>query len=110
MNILATLATHIEMTDAIRNYVQEKLMSLEKFCERYQPCEISSEVGKTSEHHQKGKIFRAEFMITIPGTTLRAEAIEEDLYAAIDIAKDELKRQLIEHKERLDDKHKENQG
>ncbi len=92
----------MEMTEAISNYVQEKLMSLEKFCERYSTCEVSAEVGKTSEHHQKGKIFRAEFMMTIPGVTLRAEAIEEDLYAAIDVAKDDLKRQLIAHKEKLD--------
>ncbi len=102
MNILETLATHMEMTEAISNYVHEKLMSLEKFCERYSTCEVSAEVGKTSEHHQKGKIFRAEFMMTIPGVTLRAEAIEEDLYAAIDAAKDDLKRQLIAHKEKLD--------
>ncbi|HCC83256.1 TPA: ribosome-associated translation inhibitor RaiA [Candidatus Uhrbacteria bacterium] len=104
MNILSTLATHMEMTEAIKNYVQEKLMSLEKFTERYSTCEVSAEVGKTSEHHQKGKIFRAEFMMTIPGVTLRAEAVEEDLYAAIDAAKDDLKRQLIEHKERLDER------
>lgn len=103
MRIIEIVATHIELTDAIRLYVEEKLGSLEKFCERYSPCDVAVEVGKTSEHHNKGKIFRAEFTVTIPGTTLRVECVEEDLYAAIDIAKDDLKRQLIAHKEKMSD-------
>ncbi len=100
MRIVEILATSMEMTDAIRVHVEEKLGSLEKFCENYSPCDVRAEVGKTSEHHQKGKIWRAEFTVTIPGASLRAESIEEDLYAAIDAAKDDLKRQLIAFKEK----------
>lgn len=100
MRIVEILATFMEMTDAIRAHVEEKLSSLEKFCENYSPCDVRVEVGKTSEHHQKGKIWRAEFMMTIPGASLRAESVEEDLYAAIDAAKDDLKRQLIAFKEK----------
>lgn len=101
MRITEMLATYIDMTDAIRDYVEKKLGGLEKFCESYSPCDIRVEVGKTSEHHNKGKIFRAEYTMTIPGASLRAEAVEEDLYAAIDVAKDELKRQIIAHKEKM---------
>lgn len=90
----------MDMTDAIRDYVEKKIGSLEKLCEGYSPCDVRVEVGKTSEHHQKGKIWRAELMMSIPGASLRAEAVEEDLYAAIDRAKDDLKRQLVEHKEK----------
>lgn len=104
MRITEITSTNLELTDAIRSYVETKLASLDKFCERYSPCDVAVEVGKTSEHHNKGKIFRAEYTMTIPGTSLRAEAVEEDLYAAIDIAKDDLKRQLVEHKERLTDR------
>lgn len=100
MRITEMLATSMEMTDAIRGYVEEKVGSLEKFCENYSPCDVRVEVGKTSEHHQKGKIWRAEMMLTIPGATLRAECIEEDLYAAIDAVKDDMKRQLIDVKEK----------
>lgn len=100
MRITEILATHVEMTSAIRGYVEEKIGSLEKFCEKYSPCDVRAEVGKTSEHHQKGKVWRAEFMMTIPGASLRAESVEEDLYAAIDAAKDDLKRQLIAFKEK----------
>lgn len=100
MRITEIFASHMDMTDAIRNYVEEKLGSLEKFCVNYDPCDVRVEVEKTSEHHNKGKIFRAEFTMNVPGKTLRVEVVEEDLYAAIDIAKDQLKQQLIEHKER----------
>ena len=45
--------------------------------------------------------------LEIPGKMLRAEEVREDLYEAIDTAKDELRRQLIDYKERLQDQHKE---
>lgn len=100
MRITEMFGKYIELTDAIRSYTETKLGMLEKFCEGYSPCDVRVEVGKTSEHHNKGKIWRAEYTLTIPGTSLRAEATEEDLYAAIDRAKDLLKEQLLEYKKR----------
>lgn len=100
MRITNTVAKNLEMTEAIRAYVEEKLMSLEKMCERYSPCDVAVEVGKTSEHHNKGEIYRAEANMTIPGGLLRAESTKDDLYAAIDDVKDQLKRQLVDRKER----------
>ncbi len=100
MRITNLLTKNMEMTAAIQAYVEEKLMSLEKLCEKYSPCDVIAEVGKTSEHHQKGEIYRAEFNMTIPGAVLRAESTKDDLYAAIDDAKDQLKRQLVDRKER----------
>lgn len=99
MRITELLATHLEMTDAIRQYIEDKIAMLEKLCDGYSPCDVRVEVGKTGEHHNKGKIWRAECTLTIPGATLRAEAVEEDLYAAIDRVKDVLKQQLVDHKE-----------
>lgn len=90
----------MELTEAIKTYATERIMALEKFCERYSPCDVALEVGQTSKHHQKGDIFRAEATVAIPGATLRAESTKDDLYAAIDDVKDELKRQLIDRKER----------
>lgn len=100
MRIVEILATFMEMTDAMRGHVEEKVGSLEKFCENYSPCDVRVEIGKTNEHHQKGKIWRAELTMTIPGGSLRAESVQEDLYAAIDEAKNDLKRQLIDFKEK----------
>ena len=88
----------MELTDAIRIFVEEKLFALEKFCEGYSPCDIAVEVGKTTNGQHKGDIWKAEYMLTIPGHMFRVERITDDLYAAIDLAKDELKRQIIEYK------------
>jgi len=100
MNITEIKGTNMELTEAIRAYVVEKLDMLDKLTERYNPCVVAVDVGKTSNHHNKGEIFRAEFNMTIPGGMLRAECVKDDLYAAIDEAKDDLKRQLVDRKER----------
>lgn len=100
MRITEIKGTNMELTEAIKAYVEEKLMSLEKMCERYVPCDLAVEVGKTSNHHQKGDIYLAEVTMSIPGETLRAETEKDDLYAAIDQVKDDLKRQIVDRKER----------
>lgn len=100
MRITEIKATNMELTDAIREYVEKRLSSLAKMCERYSPCDVAVEVGKTTQHHQKGDVLFAEFNLTIPGEVLRATSTKDDLYAAIDDAKDQLKRQLVDRKER----------
>jgi len=104
MNIVSLKATNMDMTDAIREYVVEKTGALDKFVEGFEPAaEMSVEVGKSSNHHNKGPHMRCELNLTLPGTMLRSEEEREDLYEAIDVACDDLKRQLKDHKERLID-------
>jgi len=74
-----------------------------KICEKFEPCDVQVEVGKTKPNQAKGDIYRAEFNLSIPGTKLRAEAIMDDLYAAIDKGTDELRRQVKDYKEKLQD-------
>ena len=100
MRITEIKATNIDLTDAIRDYVDKRLASLDNLCAKYSPADVMAEVGKTSMHHQKGEVFFAEFNLNIPGVKLRATSTKDDLYAAIDDAKDELKRQLVDRKER----------
>lgn len=90
----------MDLTEAIRQYVEKRLSALEKMCEKYSPCDVAVEVGKTTQHHQKGDVFFAEFNMTIPGEVVRSTSTTDDLYAAIDDAKDDLKRQLVDRKER----------
>lgn len=103
MRITEIQGTNIELTDAIRNYVTEKVESIERFTKRFDPCDVAVEVGKTSEHHNKGDVFFAEMNVTVPGDVVRAHAERDDLYAAIDEAKDDVKRQLIDKKEKMMD-------
>lgn len=100
MRITELKGTNMELTPAIKEYAEQKLMSLQKLTEKYEPCDVAVELGMTSKHHQKGDIFFAEFHMVIPGASLQARTVKDDLYAAIDLAKDELKRQIIDRKER----------
>jgi len=63
-------------------------------------CDV--EVGKRSEHHQSGDIYRAEVNITEDGKLFRAEATGESINAAIDKVRDEMEKQLRRHKKKKD--------
>lgn len=92
---------HMDLTDAIKNHVENKLGALEKFFGGVEGVDASVEVGKTTEHHQKGKIFFCEVHLVIPGReTVRAREVEEDLYVAIDRVRHDLQRQLVDLKEK----------
>jgi len=92
--------TNMELTEAIKDYVNEKVGSLEKYFDGI--LEARVDVGIISHHHQKGDIFRAEVNLEVPQKhVLRAEAEREDLYAAINEAKDDLQLQLKKFKEKL---------
>lgn len=93
-------ATHLELTDPIQEYVDKKLGELDKYIAEGTLMEIHAEVARTTAHHQKGDIFKADANIVLPGAMLRAEAEHEDLYAAVDELKDELQRELREYKEK----------
>ena len=93
----------MDLTAAIKTYIEEKLGGVAKLCTKFEPCDVRVDVGRTTEHHQKGDVFSAEFNLTIPGTLLRAEAVMDDLYAAIDKASAELRRQVTDYKEKLRD-------
>lgn len=65
---------------------------------------IDVEIEKTTDHHQKGDIFRAEFNFVMRGKHFRSESTTEDIYAAIDEAKDDLAREITEHQDKERDK------
>jgi putative sigma-54 modulation protein len=101
MRITQIQATNIELTEALRAFATEKVMSLERFAKRFDPCDVAIELGKTSERHQKGDVFFAEVTMSIPGDTIRARVEKDDLYAAIDEMKDDIRVQLVDRKEKL---------
>ncbi len=95
-------STNLEISDSIHAYVSAKINSLDRFVQNVNPVECWMEVEKTTDHHRKGDIFRAEAQIKLPGASgLRAEASEWDLHQAIDKVKDELQRQLKRYKRKM---------
>lgn len=93
--------TGIGLTDAITEYVEKKYLPLEKYLHGdTRDTTMEVEVGKTTNHHQSGDIFRAEIMVHTKGKDVRVVSEKSDLYAAIDDAKDEAERVLSTYKEK----------
>ena len=93
-------ATNTTLTSAITDYVNAKLGKsvLEKFAGSYEILGVEVDIGKTSEHHNNGEIFRAEVNVEVKGKILRAVSDKEDLCAAIDDVRDEIIKVLKDTK------------
>ena len=93
-------ATNMELTPAIATYVEKKISSIAKFFDHNPDAVAQVEVGKSTQHHKSGEIFRAEVHITGAGLDLYAVSAMEDLYAAIDVVKDEIVHNAVQLKGR----------
>lgn len=93
-------ATNMELTDAINDYVNKRLSSIEEKFVKGGEMGAHVEIGKTTNHHKQGEIFKAEFNIEISGNKFYTVSEQEDLYTAIDDAKEEIIRQITRTKDR----------
>lgn len=93
-------ATGIELTPAISEYADKKVSSLDKYFNEKEEVVAQVEIGKITQHHRSGEVFRAEVHVTGAGYDLYAASEKEDLYAAIDKVKDEITRELVSKKDR----------
>lgn len=88
----------IELTPAIRTYVEEKMETLNKFTEGIDHVDV--EVGISTRHHQKGEVFLCKVNLRVAGELVHIEREEEDLYKAIDKVRDHLRETLAQAKKR----------
>ena len=93
----------VEITDSIRNYIEEKIDKLNKYFSQDDDLNVSV-VIKVSGKEQK-------IEITIPTArfTLRSEESHSDLYAAIDLVVDKLEGQIRKTKSKLKKQIKKNE-
>ncbi|MCW9012643.1 MAG: ribosome-associated translation inhibitor RaiA [Gammaproteobacteria bacterium] len=89
---------HIEITDSLRNYVQEKMERVERHFDKV----TNSHVILTVENVRH----KAEATIHMSGNDVFAENTEDNMYAAIDGLIDKLDRQVKKHKEKITNHHK----
>lgn len=82
----------LDVTDALRDYVGEKLGRLERHFDRITNVQVTMAVEKLKQ--------KIEATLHIAGGEVVANAEHEDMYAAIDLLADKLDRQLIKHKEK----------
>jgi putative sigma-54 modulation protein len=89
---IETHGQQIEVTPALREYVETKLKRLERHFD--QPLEVRTQLGTRKPD------YLAEATITIAGRSLHADAAAQTMYAAIDILADKLDRLLLKHKQK----------
>ncbi len=93
-------STNIALTPAIEEYINKKILGIEKFVSDSEEALASVEVGKTTKHHKQGDVFRAEIHMKVPGNEFYVTVEKDDLYAAIDEVKDELVRDMTSRRKR----------
>ncbi len=92
----------VEITNPLRDYASEKIGRIEKHFDHVTTTNIVLHVEKNRH--------LAEATIHAAGATLHANAEGGDMYAAIDSLADKLDRQVIKHKEKTTDHHRQAGG
>lgn len=93
---------NIEVTDAIREHIEEKVAKLERYFNDVP--NTHAHVNIKVRNNKSGKV---EITIPMKDLTLRAEEGHDDLYAAVDLVIDKLERQIRKHKTKINRKFRE---
>lgn len=92
----------VDITDSIRNYIEEKIDKLNKYFSQDDDLNVSVVIKV------RGKEQKIEITIPTVHFTLRSEESHSDLYAAIDLTVDKLERQIRKNKTKINSKIKKN--
>jgi putative sigma-54 modulation protein len=84
---------HLDITPAIRSYVVGKLERVNRHFDHVIDVNIVLSVDKMRQ--------KIEANVHVRGKEIHAEAVEPDMYAAIDSLVDKLNRQVLKYKERI---------
>jgi putative sigma-54 modulation protein len=93
---------HMDLSPALRNYVSNKLQRLERHMDHVTNAHVVLTIEKLRQ--------KAEATLHVSGAALFADAVHDDMYAAIDALADKLDRQIKRHKEKRNDHHRTNGG
>lgn len=99
MNLQLT-GHHLEVTPALRDYLQSKLARVRNHFDHVIDIKVTLSVEKLLQ--------KVEATVHVPGNDLHAECAGENMYSAIDMLADKLDRQVVKHKEKNSDHHKSN--
>ncbi|MBI5657423.1 MAG: ribosome-associated translation inhibitor RaiA [Geobacter sp.] len=90
---IATTFRHMEPSDALKSYAEEKLERIKKYIDEPIVAQVYLTVEKIRHI--------VEISINAKGVTTKASEATNDMYAAIDAVIDKIERQLRRYKERL---------
>ena len=91
MNLKIT-GLNFDVSEAIKDYVTEKLARISRHAANVISVAVTLSVEKVSQ--------KAEADLHLAGKDLHVEAVEQDMYAAIDVLMDKLDRAVLKHKEK----------
>lgn len=94
MNLKIT-GLNFDVTAAIKNHVTEKLERISRHASNVISVAITLSVEKVNH--------KAEADIHLAGKDLHVEAVEADMYAAIDVLMDKIDRAVLKYKEKSND-------
>ena len=94
---------NIEVTQAIREYVEKKIGKLERYFSNTPDAHASVNLKVRTNNTSK-----VEVTIPMSNLVLRAEEENADMYAAIDLIVDKLERQIRKHKTKINRKSRSN--
>ncbi len=98
MQIYRLVGRNVDVTEAIRAYVEKKLARLDRYFDGVQEARVVLSLARSPHVERRAK---AEIQINVPGGIVRVEEEDPDLYAAIDRAVEVLEKQLKRYKGRL---------
>lgn len=87
---------NIEVTPALKEYVEKKLSKLERYFDTFPEIKVNLKVYSDKQ--------RIEVTIPFTDLLLRAEETNSDMYAAIDLVVDKIERQIRKHKTKVNRK------
>ena len=96
---------NIEVTPAIREYVESKIEKVERYFN--EDLNANANVNLKVYNDKQTKV---EVTIPMKNLTLRAEERHNDMYAAIDLIVDKLERQIRKHKTKVNRKFRDREG
>ncbi|GBF06505.1 sigma 54 modulation protein/ribosomal protein S30EA [Deinococcus aerius] len=97
MHIYQLTGRNVDVTEAMRDYVEEKLTRLDRFSDQITDARVILTVRDVRD---AGRRNRVEVQLNVPNGIIRAEEHHADMYAAIDRVSDVLERQLRKFKTR----------
>lgn len=92
-------ATGIELTPDILAYAEKRLSKVGKYITASDPV-MAVEIGRVTQHHRQGEVFRAEVRIAGGGANYYVAKEAADLRAAIDEVKDEIIQEVTRDKDK----------
>lgn len=92
---ISVTGRNVVITDAMQNYVLEKLSKIEKFTNRIIDVNVTMDVMKI-EH-------RVDIVLKVDHTKIKSHAVSDNMYASIDKAVHKLEAQLHKYRDKLRD-------